>query len=100
MVSFSKPYPPDPITYQHYNSLVDALEARFGSGAEAFIRDRTRIVNSRGNIWEKAAGNVQLAIDDVYADTGGAVWLPKGKITETQPWNLDEAYPVHVFGAG
>jgi len=97
---FTKPYPPDPITYVHYDAMVDALEARFGSGADAYIRDRTRIVNSRGNVWPRAAGNVQLAVDDVYADTGGAVWLPKGKITEVQPWILDEAYPVHIFGAG
>jgi len=97
---FEKPYPPDPITYSHYDALVDALEARFGSGAAGFIGDRTKIVNSRGNIWEKAAGNIQQAIDDVLGDSGGAVWLPKGKITETQPWTLDEVYPVHVYGAG
>jgi hypothetical protein len=82
-LSFAKPYPPDPITYSHYNAVVDALETRFGSGASGFIADRTRIVNSRGNIWDRAAGNIQLALEDVYLDGGGAVWLPKGKITET-----------------
>ena len=76
------------------------MEARFGVGADAFIRDRTRIVNSRGNVWPWVAGNVQLAIEDVYADTGGAVWLPKGKITETNPWTLDEVYPVYLHGVG
>jgi len=100
MPAFEKPYPPNPITYSHYNTLVDALEARFGSGAAGFISDRTKIVNSRGNIWDKAAGNIQSAIEDILADTGGAVWLPKGKITETQPWTIDEVYPVHVYGAG
>jgi len=100
MPGFEKPYPPNPITYSHYNALVDALEARLGSGAAGFIADRAKIVNSRGNIWDHAPGNVQQAIDDVMADTGGAVWLPKGKITETQPWTIDEAYPVHVYGAG
>jgi hypothetical protein len=49
-MSFEKPYPPDPILYTHYNALVNAIEARFRPSAEAFIRDRTRIVNSRGNI--------------------------------------------------
>jgi len=99
-MSFEKPYPPDPILYTHYNALVDALEARFGPSAEAFIRDRTRIVNSRGNIWEKAAGKVQLAIEDVLLDGGGAVWLPKCKITETSGWVIDEAKPVYLYGSG
>ena len=80
---FPKPYPPTPIDYEDWNILIDALEARFGPSASGFIRDRTRIVNSRGNIWEKAAGNVQQAIEDVLADDGGGVWLPKGRITET-----------------
>ena len=67
-MTFQKPYPPDPITYQHYNVMVDALESRFGGGAQGFIRDRTRIVNSRGNIWERSPGNIQQAINDVYDD--------------------------------
>lgn len=37
MSPFEKPYPPDPITYSHYDALVDALEARFGSGASGFM---------------------------------------------------------------
>ena len=69
-MSFAKPYPPNPITYSHYDTIVDALEARFGSGASGFIADRTKIVNSRGNIWDKAPGNIQLAIEDVYLDQG------------------------------
>ena len=100
MMAFEKPYPPNPITYTHYDSLVDALEARFGSGASGYIKDRTQVVNSRGNIWDFNPGSVQLAIDDVNTDTGGAVWLPKGKVTETQPWLVDEAYPVHIHGSG
>jgi len=99
-MSFPKPYPPTPIDFEDWNKLIDALEERFGAGTTGFIGDRTKIVNSRGNIWDRAAGNVQQAIDDVLADTGGAVWLPKGKITETQPWTIDEVYPVHVYGAG
>ena len=99
-MAFEKPYPPNPITYSHYDALIDALEARFGSGATGFLKDRTQIVNSRGNIWDFDPGNVQLAIDDVYGDTGGAIWLPKGKVTETQPWVLDEIYPVHIYGSG
>lgn len=99
-MAFQKPYPPNPITYSHYNTLIDALEARFGSGAAGYIKDRTQILNSRGNLWDFDPGNVQLAINDVYNDTGGAVWLPKGMITETQPWVLDEIYPVHIHGAG
>jgi hypothetical protein len=66
----------------------------------SFLRDRTRIINSRGNIWEKAAGNIQLAIEDVLLDEGDALWLPKGKTTETSGWVVDEEKPVHVFGAG
>ena len=97
---FPKPYPPTPIDYEDWNTLVDALEARFGPSAVGFIRDRTRIVNSRGNIWEKATGNIQLAIEDVLFDEGGAVWLPKGKITEASGWVVDEEKPVHIFGAG
>ncbi len=100
MSGFQKPYPPDPITYTHYNALVDALEARFGSAAQGIIKDRTQIVNTRGNIWNFEPGNIQQAIDDVLADTGGAVWLPKGKIIETQPWTIDEVYPVNIHGAG
>lgn len=100
MTGFEKPYPPDPITYSHYDTLIDALEARFGSGAEGFIRDRTQIVNSRGNIWEMAAGNIQNAIDDVFNDGGGAVWLPKGMITETEGWTIDQVNPVYIHGAG
>jgi len=99
-VTLPKPYPPTPIDYEDWNILIDALEARFGSAAIGFIRDRTRIVNSRGNIWDKAAGNAQLAIEDVLLDEGGAVWLPKGKITETLGWVMDEEKPVHIFGAG
>jgi hypothetical protein len=99
-LSFEKPYPPNPINYSHYNTLVDALETRFGSGASGFIADRTKILNSRGNLWDKSPGNIQLAIEDVYLDQGGAIWLPKGKITETQGWVLDEVYPVHIYGAG
>ncbi|MBW1936859.1 MAG: hypothetical protein JRI84_15170 [Deltaproteobacteria bacterium] len=57
-------------------------------------------MNSRGNIWEKAAGNVQLAIEDVLLDLGGSVWLPKGKIIETSGWVVDEEKPVHIRGAG
>jgi len=99
-MTFQKPYPPDPITYQHYNAMVDALESRFGNGAHGFIRDRTRIVNSRGNIWERSPGNIQQAINDVNDDYGGAIWIPKGKIIETQGWTLDEGYPVYLYGAG
>jgi len=100
-LSFEKPYPPNPITYSHYDALVDALEARFGSGAEGYIRDRTRIVNSRGNIWDFQPGNVQNAIDDVLNESmGGAVWLPKGMVTETAGWTIDEVYPVHIYGSG
>ena len=51
MAAFEKPYPPDPIMYTHYNTMVDALESRFGSGAQGCIQDRTRIINSRGNIY-------------------------------------------------
>jgi hypothetical protein len=97
---FPKPYPPTPIEYEDWNTLIDALEARFGSSAASFIRDRTRIINSRGNIWEKAAGNIQLAIEDVLLDEGGAVWLPKGKITETSGWVVDEEKPVYIYGVG
>ncbi|MHA1227851.1 MAG: hypothetical protein ACTSPV_13980, partial [Candidatus Hodarchaeales archaeon] len=97
---FPKPYPPTPIDFEDWNNVVDALEARFGPSAEGFIRDKTRIVNSRGNIWEKAAGNVQLAIEDVLLDLGGTVWLPKGKIVETSGWVVDEEKPVHIRGAG
>jgi hypothetical protein len=97
---FPKPYPPTPIDYEDWNTLIDALEARFGSSAAGFIQDRTRIVNSRGNIWTKAAGNTQLAIEDVLLDGGGAVWLPKGKITETSGWVVDEEKPVYIHGAG
>lgn len=100
MSGFEKPYPPDPITYNHYNILVDALESRFGSGVQDYIQDRKRIINTRGNIWEYSPGNIQQAIQDLYNDQGGAIWLPKGMITETQPWTLDEAYPVHIHGAG
>ncbi len=94
-MAFQKPYPPDPITYNHYNAIIDSLETRFGSGATGFIKDRTQILNTRGNIWNFEPGNVQLAINDVYSDEGGAIWLPKGSVTETQPWILDEVYPVH-----
>jgi len=97
---FPKPYPPTPIDYADWNTLIDALEARFGSSAAGFIQDRTRIVNSRGNIWAKAAGNIQLAIEDILGDGGGAVWLPKGKITETSGWVIDETKPVYIHGAG
>ena len=97
---FPKPYPPTPIDYEDWNTLIDALEARFGSSAAGFIQDRTRIVNSRGNIWAKAAGNIQLAIEDILLDGGGAVWLPKGKITETSGWVVDEEKPVYIHGAG
>ncbi len=99
-MSFEKPYPPDPITYTHYNTIVDQLETRFGSSAEGYIRDATRIINTRGNIWEAAPGNTQQAITDLYSDNGGAVYLPKCMITETQPWTLDEEYPVYIHGAG
>ena len=99
-MAFPKPYPPTPIDYEDWNTLIDALEARFGPSASGFIRDRTRIVNSRGNIWEKAAGNVQQAINDVLSDDGGVVWLPKGKITETSGWVVDEDDPVYIRGAG
>ena len=99
-MSFPKPYPPTPIDYEDWNAVIDALEARFGSGTIGFIRDCTRIINSRGNIWEKAAGNTQLAIEDVLLDGGGAVWLPKGKITETSGWVIDEARPVYIRGVG
>lgn len=97
---FPKPYPPTPIDYDDWNTLIDALEARFGFSAEDYIRDRTRIINSRGNIWDKAAGNVQIAISDVLSDGGGVVWLPKGKITETSGWVIDEDKPVYIRGAG
>lgn len=63
-MTLPKPYPPTPIDYEDWNTIIDVLEVRFGSGAAGFIRDRTRIVNSRGNIREKAAGNVQLAIEE------------------------------------
>jgi len=99
-VSFEKPYPPDLITYSHYDAIVDALEARFGASAFGYIRDRTCIINTRGNIWDAEPGNTQQAIEDLYSDEGGAVYLPKCMITETQPWRLDEAYPVHIYGAG
>jgi hypothetical protein len=99
-MSFPQPYPPTPIDFEDWNNVIDALEARFGSSASSFIRDRKRIINSRGNIWEKAAGNIQLAIEDVLLDEGGALWLPKGKITETSGWVVDEEKPVHIFGAG
>jgi len=99
-MQFPKPYPPTPIDYEDWNILVDQLEARFGPSAEGFIRDRTRIINSRGNIWEKAAGNIQLAIEDVLLDLGGTVWLPKGKIVETSGWVVDEEKPVYIRGAG
>jgi len=97
---FPKPYPPTPIDYQDWNTVIDALEARFGSSAEAYIRDRTRVINSRGNIWEKSPGNIQQAINDVLTDGGGTVWLPKGKITETSGWVIGEEKPVHIYGAG
>lgn len=38
MSGFEKPYPPNPITYTHYNALVDAQETRFGSAAQGFIK--------------------------------------------------------------
>jgi len=47
-VPLPKPYPPTPIDYEDWNLLIDQLEARFGPSAEGFIRDRTRIINSRG----------------------------------------------------
>jgi hypothetical protein len=99
-MSFPKPYPPTPIDYQDWDTLVDALEARFGSSAAGYISDRTAIINSRGNIWQKAPGNVQLAIEDVLTDGGGLVELPKGKIVETSGWVIDEAKPVYLRGAG
>jgi hypothetical protein len=97
---FPKPFPPTPIDYEDWNTLIDALEARFGPSAAGYMGDRTRIVNSRGNIWEKAAGNVQEAIEDVLNDDGGSVWLPKGKITETSGWVVDEDKPVYLRGTG
>ena len=97
---FPKPYPPTPIDYQDWDTLVDALEARFGPSAAGYISDRTAIINSRGNIWQKAPGNVQLAIEDALTDGGGLVELPKGKITETSGWVIDEAKPVYLRGAG
>ncbi len=97
---FTKPYPPTAITYLEYNAIVDALETRFGPGAVGYAKDRTQIVNSRGNLWAKAPGNIQLAIDDVLADTGGSVWLPKGKITETAQWLIDDIFPIHIRGTG
>ena len=99
-MSFEKPYPPNPITYTHYNAIVDALEARFGSAAEGYIRDATRIINTRGNIWAAEPGNIQQAITDLYSEEGGAVYLPKAMITETQPWIMDEEYPVYIHGSG
>jgi len=99
-MSFEKPYPPDTITYTHYDTLVDALETRFGASAQAYIRDTTRIINTRGNIWTAEAGNIQQAIEDLYSDEGGAVILPKKMITETQPWTLDEEYPIYIRGSG
>jgi hypothetical protein len=42
---FPKPYPPTSIDHLDWNTLIDALEARFGSSALGFIQDRTRIVN-------------------------------------------------------
>ncbi len=100
MTAFGKPYPPDLITYTHYNALVDALEVRFGPGASGYNKDLIKISNSRGNLWDRAPGNIQLAINDVIGDGGGTVWLPKGKIVESQGWVLDEVNPVHIHGAG
>ena len=100
-MAFAKPYPPSPITYAHYDALVDALEARFGSSATGYLKDATQIVNSRGNIWSFTPGNVQNAIDDILNEsTGGTVWLPKGMVTETQPWTIDEVYPIYIRGSG
>jgi len=100
-MSFSKPYPPDPITYQEYDAIVDALETRGGGGFSGYWKDRTQIINSRGNLWDFEPGNVQKAIDDLLDNSeGGAVWLPKGKVVETDQWLIDTAYPIHIFGAG
>lgn len=99
-MAFSQPYPPTAITYLEYNALVDAMETRFGPGAVGYIKDATQIINSRGNLWDFDPGNVQLAIDDIYSDLGGWIRLPKGKVTETSQWLLDEVYPVHIFGQG
>ncbi len=99
-MSFEKPYPPDPITYAHYDALVDALEARLGPGAKGFNLDATLIANTRGNTWEPQPGNVQQAIDDLYSEEGGAVFLPRATLEETQPWVLDQAKPVYLLGRG
>lgn len=99
-MAFRQPFPPTAITYTEYNALVDAMETRFGPGAVGEIKDATQIINSRGNLWDFDPGNVQLAINDVYADLGGWIRLPKGKVTETSQWLFDEVYPVHVFGQG
>ena len=99
-MSFEKPYPPDPITYTHYNTIIDQLEARFGSKAENYLKDTTQIINTRGNIWTPTPGSIQQAINDLYNDQGGAIIIPKCMITETQPWTLDQEYPVYIHGAG
>jgi len=99
-MAFSKPYPPTPIDYLQYDALVDALETRGGPGFKGYLKDRTQIINSRGNLFDFEPGGVQDAIDDLYDDHGGAMWLPKGKVTETDQWIMDEVYPIYINGAG
>lgn len=81
--------PQPPIDYEYWNIVINVLESRFEPSVSSFIRDRTRIINSHGNIWEKATGNIQLAIENVLLDESGAVWLPKGKMTESSDWVVE-----------
>jgi hypothetical protein len=62
---------------------------------------KTKIVNSDGNSWKCAPGNIQKAIDDLYdGRRGGMIHIPSGQLVETDPWLLDQDIPIYFRGQG